>query len=38
MKIIEIETIPVDQYLFVVVHTDEGLTGRQGHVGWTDTR
>ena len=27
MKITAIETIPVDRYLFVQVHTDEGITG-----------
>jgi len=27
MKITEIETIPVDRYLFVRVHTDAGITG-----------
>ena len=27
MKITAIETIPVDRYLFVQIHTDEGITG-----------
>ena len=27
MKITAIETIPVDRYLFVQVHTDAGITG-----------
>lgn len=27
MKIVDIETIPVDRYLFVKVHTDEGISG-----------
>jgi galactonate dehydratase len=27
MKITAIETVPVDRYLFVQVHTDEGITG-----------
>ncbi len=27
MKIVAIDTLPIDQYLFVLVHTDEGITG-----------
>jgi len=27
MKIVGIDTLPIDQYLFVQVHTDEGITG-----------
>ena len=27
MKITEIETIPVDRYLFVKIYTDQGITG-----------
>lgn len=27
MRITKVETIPVDRYLFVKIHTDEGLTG-----------
>src|SRR5919198_5587633 len=27
MKITRVETIPVDRYLFVQVHTDEGIVG-----------
>ncbi len=27
MKIVAIDTLPIDQYLFVQVHTDEGITG-----------
>jgi galactonate dehydratase len=27
MRIIDVETIPADRYLFVRVHTDEGITG-----------
>ena len=27
MKITAIETVPIDQYLFVKVHTDEDITG-----------
>ena len=34
MKIVEIETIPVDRYLFVKVHTDEGITGLGESGAW----
>lgn len=34
MKIVEIETIPVDQYLFVKVHTDAGITGLGESGAW----
>ena len=34
MKIVEIETIPVDRYLFVKVHTDAGLTGLGESGAW----
>jgi galactonate dehydratase len=27
MKITDVEVLPIDRYLFVQVHTDEGLTG-----------
>jgi len=27
LKIVAIETVPVDRYLFVKVHTDAGITG-----------
>ena len=32
MKISRVETVPVDRYLFVQVHTDEGVVGL-GEVG-----
>ncbi len=34
MKIVEIETIPVDRYLFVKVHTDAGITGLGESGAW----
>ena len=34
MKIVQIETIPVDSYLFVKVHTDEGSTGLGESGAW----
>jgi galactonate dehydratase len=34
MKIVQIETIPVDCYLFVKVHTDEGITGLGESGAW----
>ncbi|MBA7631741.1 D-galactonate dehydratase [subsurface metagenome] len=34
MKITAIETVPVDQYLFVKVHTDEGITGLGESGAW----
>ena len=34
MKIVEIETILVDRYLFVKVHTDEGITGLGESGAW----
>lgn len=34
MKIVEIETIPVDRYLFVQVRTDEGITGLGESGAW----
>ncbi|MBN1402518.1 MAG: galactonate dehydratase [Anaerolineae bacterium] len=34
MKITAIETLPVDRYLFVQVHTDEGLTGLGESGAW----
>ncbi len=34
MKITAIETVPVDQYMFVQVHTDEGITGLGESGAW----
>ena len=34
MKITAIETVPVDRYLFVKVHTDEGITGLGESGSW----
>jgi len=34
MRIVEIETIPVDRYLFVKVHTDAGITGLGESGAW----
>jgi len=34
MKIVEIESIPVDRYLFVKVHTDTGITGLGESGAW----
>jgi galactonate dehydratase len=34
VKITDIETLPVDRYLFVKVHTDEGLTGLGESGAW----
>jgi len=34
VKIVEIETIPVDRYLFVKVHTDAGITGLGESGAW----
>ena len=34
MKIIDIEVIPIDRYLFVKIHTDEGLTGLGESGAW----
>jgi len=34
MNIVEIETIPVDRYLFVKVHTDAGITGLGESGAW----
>ena len=34
MKIVEIETIPVDRYLFVKVHTDAGIIGLGESGAW----
>ena len=34
MKIVDIETVPVDRYLFVKVHTDEGITGLGESGAW----
>ena len=34
MKIVDIETIPVDRYLFVKVHTDEGISGLGESGAW----
>ncbi len=34
MKITSIETLPIDQYLFVQVHTDEGITGLGESGAW----
>jgi len=34
MKIVQIETIPVDCYLFVKVHTDEGISGLGESGAW----
>ncbi len=34
MKITQIETLPIDQYLFVQVHTDEGITGLGESGAW----
>ena len=34
MKITAIETVPVDRYLFVNVHTDEGITGLGESGAW----
>lgn len=34
MKITAVETIPVDRYLFVQVHTDEGITGLGESGAW----
>ena len=34
MKITAIETVPVDRYLFVKVHTDEGITGLGESGAW----
>jgi galactonate dehydratase len=34
MKITDIETIPVDRYLFVKVHTNEGITGLGESGAW----
>lgn len=34
MKITDIKTVPVDRYLFVTVHTDEGITGLGESGAW----
>jgi len=34
MKIVSIETLPIDRYLFVKVHTDEGITGLGESGAW----
>ncbi len=34
MKITAVETVPVDRYLFVQVHTDEGITGLGESGAW----
>jgi galactonate dehydratase len=34
MKITSVETLPVDRYLFVKVHTDEGITGLGESGAW----
>ncbi len=34
MKIVDIEVIPVDRYLFVKVHTDEGISGLGESGAW----
>ena len=34
MKIVDIEVIPVDRYLFVQVHTDEGISGLGESGAW----
>ena len=34
MKIVDIRTIPVSSYLFVQVHTDEGITGLGESGAW----
>ena len=34
MKITAIETVPVDRYLFIKVHTDEGITGLGESGAW----
>jgi len=34
MKIVDIETIPVDRYLFVKVHTDDGISGLGESGAW----
>jgi len=34
MKIVDIETIPVDRYMFLKVHTDEGISGLGESGAW----
>ncbi len=34
MKITAVETVPIDQYLFARVHTDEGITGLGESGAW----
>lgn len=34
MKITAVETVPVDQYMFVHIHTDEGITGLGESGAW----